>query len=258
MLRHRITVQNRRDATAGRFGLDSTGPEWEDGDTLWASVDFVRGMRTMREGAIDVYGIVMVRCRYTDEINERSRIVYNGKTYQILGETLHIDKQDNIVQFNAQQLDVPPYVEKVQSFSIFPSGEPHVLAFNDGEFNPIIVGDVSRDKAVWVFSTSEDEGRIKIVLPAYDYGPNYPWNESGCNAGMVGDYKGWPLVGNVSTVQFPQTQYVADKDFFVGEVLACGGTDNADIICSILWRNKTIKGWYAALRSGSIEIHNYI
>lgn len=97
-------MQNRSEATAGRFGLDSTGPEWEDGDTLWASVDFVRGMRTMREGAIDVYGIVMVRCRYTDEINERSRIVYNGKTYQILGETLHVDKQDNIVQFNAQQL----------------------------------------------------------------------------------------------------------------------------------------------------------
>ena len=102
MLRHRITIQNRKAATQSKFGIDSTGPEYEDICTVWASVDFVRGLRTMREGAIDVYGIVMVRTRYNSVINERSRIVFEGKTYNVLGETLHVDHQGNIVQFNAQ------------------------------------------------------------------------------------------------------------------------------------------------------------
>ena len=43
---------------------------------LWAAVDFVRGVSAMREGALDVYGVVMIRCRYTDALNVRSRIVY--------------------------------------------------------------------------------------------------------------------------------------------------------------------------------------
>ena len=102
MMKHRITVQNRKAATSNRFGLDASGPQWEDSCTVWAAVDFVKGLRAMREGAIDVYGIVMIRCRYTDKINERSRIVCEGKTYQILGETLHVDYQANTVQFNAQ------------------------------------------------------------------------------------------------------------------------------------------------------------
>lgn len=102
ILKHKIIVQNRKAATQGKFGLDSQGIEWEDTCCIWASVGFVKGLRAMREGAIDVYGIVMVRTRWTDKITERSRIVYEGRTYQILGETLHTDKQENIVQFNAQ------------------------------------------------------------------------------------------------------------------------------------------------------------
>ena len=69
MLRHRITILNRSDAPASKFGKDSLGTAWTNDGTVWASVDFVKGLRAMREGAIDVYGIVMVRCRYTDKNN---------------------------------------------------------------------------------------------------------------------------------------------------------------------------------------------
>ena len=102
MLKHRILVQNRKQATQGQFGLDSAGIEWEDTCCLWAAVDFVRGVSAMREGALDVYGVVMIRCRYTDALNVRSRIVYQGEVYQILGETFHADKQANTIQYNAQ------------------------------------------------------------------------------------------------------------------------------------------------------------
>ena len=105
MLNKRITIQNRTAAKMGRFGLESSGTEFSDVKSIWAAVDNTKGVSAMREGAIDVYGIVMVRCRWDDVrgiINVRSRIVYQKQTYQLLGETLHIDEQENTVQFNAQ------------------------------------------------------------------------------------------------------------------------------------------------------------
>ena len=107
MLNKRITIQNRQAAKMGRFGLESAGTGWTDDKEVWAAVDNVKGVSAMREGAIDVYGVVMCRCRYDDVrgiINVRSRIVYQKQVYQILGETLHIDEQENTVQFNAQMI----------------------------------------------------------------------------------------------------------------------------------------------------------
>lgn len=107
MLNKRITIQNRQAAKMGRFGLESAGTGWTDDKEVWAAVDNVKGVSAMREGAIDVYGVVMCRCRYDDArgiINVRSRIVYQKQVYQILGETLHIDEQENTVQFNAQMI----------------------------------------------------------------------------------------------------------------------------------------------------------
>ena len=46
----------------------------------------------------------MVRMRYNTVVNERSRILYEGKTYQIIGETFHADRQENTIQFHAQQI----------------------------------------------------------------------------------------------------------------------------------------------------------
>ena len=56
----------------------------------------------MNAGALDVYGVVMIRMRYNTIVNERSRILYEGKTYQIIGETFHADRQENTIQFHAQ------------------------------------------------------------------------------------------------------------------------------------------------------------
>ena len=104
MLKHRITIQNCSDAATSEFGKNDGGVLWSDVCTIWAAVDFVKGIRSMYEGALDVYGMVMIRCRCNPHINVRSRIVYEGQTYTILGDTLHIDPQENIIQFNAQLL----------------------------------------------------------------------------------------------------------------------------------------------------------
>lgn len=102
ILRNRVTILNRTEATQGRFGLDSSGVEFETAGTVWAEVTWVRGKQAMNVGALDVYGVIMVRMRWNTIVNDRSRIMYDGKTYQILGDTFHAQRQDNTIQFHAQ------------------------------------------------------------------------------------------------------------------------------------------------------------
>ena len=104
LLKDRVTILNRKDAVQGKFGLDSAGVEFESAGTVWASVDWAKGKGAMNAGALDVYGVVMIRMRYNTIVNERSRILYQGKTYQIIGETFHADRQENTIQFQAQQI----------------------------------------------------------------------------------------------------------------------------------------------------------
>ena len=104
LLKHRVTILNRTEAQQGSFGLDCAGIEFESAGTVWASVDWTRGKGAMNAGALDVYGVVIIRMRWNTIVNERSRILYDGKTYQIIGETFHADRQDNTIQFQAQQI----------------------------------------------------------------------------------------------------------------------------------------------------------
>ena len=104
MLKHRVTIQNRREAQQGKFGLDSMGIGFEAVGTVWASVEWSKGKGAMNAGSLDAYGVVMVRMRWNNIINERSRILYEGKTYQIIPEFFHADRQANTIQFHAQQI----------------------------------------------------------------------------------------------------------------------------------------------------------
>ena len=99
-----VTILNRKDGVAGQFGMDSGGITWEDVGYVHASVDWTRGKQAMNAGALDVYGVIIVRMRWNGIISERSRIVHEGKTYQILGDTFHADKRGNTIQFHAQAL----------------------------------------------------------------------------------------------------------------------------------------------------------
>ena len=102
--RHRIVIQNRKEQTQGKYGIDSKGIEWENGPTVWADVNWTKGKSAMREGALDAYSVVMVRMNWCAKINMRSRIVWNEQVYQIIPETFHPDYQQNTIQFHAQLL----------------------------------------------------------------------------------------------------------------------------------------------------------
>ena len=103
-LKDRVTILNRKEAVQGKFGLDSAGIEFEPAACVWANVDWQKGKTAMNAGALDVYGVVMIRMRWNTIVSERSRILYEGKTYQIIGDTFHADRQQNTIQFHAQQV----------------------------------------------------------------------------------------------------------------------------------------------------------
>lgn len=103
-LKDLVTVLNRKEAVQGKFGLDSAGIEWENMGCIHANVDWQRGKSGMTAGAIDAYGVKIVRMRWNSVVTERSRIQWQGKTYQILPETFNANHQDDTIQFLCQQI----------------------------------------------------------------------------------------------------------------------------------------------------------
>ena len=103
-LKDRVTILNRKEAVQGKFGLDSAGIEWENVGCVHANVDWQKGKSGMTAGALDAYGVKIVRMRWNNIITERSRIQYDGRTYQILPETFNANRQENTIQFLCQQI----------------------------------------------------------------------------------------------------------------------------------------------------------
>ena len=103
-LKDLVTILNRKEAQQGKFGLDSAGIEWENMGCVHANVDWQRGKSGMTAGALDSYGVKIVRMRWNNIITERSRIQWQGKTYQILPETFNANRQENTIQFLCQQI----------------------------------------------------------------------------------------------------------------------------------------------------------
>ena len=103
-LKDLVTILNRKEAVQGKFGLDSAGIEWENVGCVHANVDWNRGKTAMTAGALDAYGVNIIRMRWNSIITERSRIQWQGKTYQILPETFNANRQDDTIQFLCQQI----------------------------------------------------------------------------------------------------------------------------------------------------------
>lgn len=97
LLKHRVTILNKQVATG--FGETTS---YQPAATVWADVTWSKGMKALREGALDVYDTIMVRMRYNTIVSRDSRLEYDGVTYQI--QSLHRDYQDNIIQITATEV----------------------------------------------------------------------------------------------------------------------------------------------------------
>lgn len=102
ILKTRVEILNRTAATTSKYGIDGGGVEWESAGCVWADVTWAKGKQAMNVGALDAYAGIMVRMRWNNIINMRSRLVYDGQTYQVVAETFHADRQANTIQLNAQ------------------------------------------------------------------------------------------------------------------------------------------------------------
>jgi SPP1 family predicted phage head-tail adaptor len=100
-LHNRVTIWNKVVSTG--FG-DTTS--WQDVGTVWANVTFSRGMKSLREGALDAYDTVIIRMRYNKIVTRDSLLVHDGRTYQI--QSFHRDMRENIVQITAVEMVQPP------------------------------------------------------------------------------------------------------------------------------------------------------
>ena len=70
--------------------------------TFWMGETFNKGVKSMREGALDAYDTVMFRCRYNKDIDRWCLLQYRGKWYQIT--SLNEDYQENQLQITATEL----------------------------------------------------------------------------------------------------------------------------------------------------------
>lgn len=85
--------------------MTAYGRTTEPGKTFdrWAAVDWVRGTKTMREGALDAYDTIMVRMRYDEQITRDCKIEHNGTLYRI--KSFRPDTRRETIQMTCTELD---------------------------------------------------------------------------------------------------------------------------------------------------------
>ena len=102
MMGKRIKIAKRVDSTGGDFGRASGGQKYTLLGEFWASEKFDKGMKSLREGAVDAYDIVMFRMRFNADIDRWCLIQYQGKWFQI--QSCNEDYQTNEIQITAKEM----------------------------------------------------------------------------------------------------------------------------------------------------------
>ena len=97
----RVTVAKRATDTQESFGKAGQ-PKYEILGTFWMSETFNKGVKSLREGAMDAYDTVMFRCRFNKDIDRWCLLKFNGKWYQI--QSFNEDYQENQIQMTAIEM----------------------------------------------------------------------------------------------------------------------------------------------------------
>ena len=102
MMNKRVTVAKRyQDPNGETFGK-SGSPKYTLLGTFWMSETFNKGVKSLREGAMDAYDTVMFRCRFNKYIDRWCLLQYRGKWYQI--QSFNEDYQENQIQMTAIEM----------------------------------------------------------------------------------------------------------------------------------------------------------
>jgi hypothetical protein len=101
MMNKRVVVARRATDESATFGK-SGQPKYEILGTFWMGETFNKGVKAMREGALDAYDTVMFRCRFIKQLDRWCLLKYRGKWYQIT--SFNEDYQENQIQMTAVEL----------------------------------------------------------------------------------------------------------------------------------------------------------
>lgn len=99
ILSKRVDILNKVAPGQKAFGETTT---YEKVATVWADVTWSKGVKSLREGALDAYDTVLIRMRWNDKVTRDSRLAHDGKTYQI--QSFHDDHHQNIIQITATEI----------------------------------------------------------------------------------------------------------------------------------------------------------
>lgn len=107
IMNKRVKIAKRVDSEGGSFGRSSGGQKYEwvnkkDDHGFWAAESFNKGVKSMREGAVDAYDTVMFRMRYNAEIDRWCLVQYHSRWYQI--QSFNEDYQTNEIQITAIEM----------------------------------------------------------------------------------------------------------------------------------------------------------
>ena len=95
----RVAIINRSTDGGGDFGRNSAGRPYVYETTVWASVRFNKGVKSLREGAVDAYDTILFGMLYTPNVSRESMLVYDSRTFQI--QSFNRDYQTNEIQITA-------------------------------------------------------------------------------------------------------------------------------------------------------------
>lgn len=112
MLNKRIRIAKRAEEqdTQGKssnFGK-SGQPQYSWLGWFWANESFSKGVKALKEGALDAYDTVMFRLRWHSCIDRWCLIWYDGKFYQI--QSFNADRQQNQIQIIATEMANNPTI----------------------------------------------------------------------------------------------------------------------------------------------------
>lgn len=86
----------------GKFGKNSAKPMYRLIANVWANVTFSKGVKSMREGALDAYDTLLIRMRWNNIVSRESFIGYQDKVFMII--SFNEDKHENIIQLTVQEI----------------------------------------------------------------------------------------------------------------------------------------------------------
>ena len=103
MMKYRVQVAKRATDESATFGK-SGQPKYEILGTFWMGETFNKGVKAMREGALDAYDSVIFRMNFSANvtITRESLIECDGKVYQV--QSLNSDKRENKIIIRATEM----------------------------------------------------------------------------------------------------------------------------------------------------------